>query len=472
MLINYLKIAFRQLIRNKIHSAINIIGLAIGLTCSILLLLWVNDELSFDKFHTNYQNLYRVVEMQQQNGEPFPVAVTPAPLANGLKEDFPEVLSSTFLQAGYSGQLVYNEVELRTENIMLTNAGFFEVFSFEFVKGDLETAFSEPMSFVITESMAEKFFGEEDPIGKTIVWENDINLIITGVAKDPPQNSHIKFEFLGSLEILRAYGQDMENWSSNAFQTYIQLHQNTSIEEFNTKITNYLIEHECSYPVELYVQSFKDIYLKSNFTADYSGLGNVLYVRIFTVIALLILVIACINFMNLATARSSKRSKEIGLRKVVGAYKNNLISQFLIESILLTAISLVIAVALVEVFLPYFNNFTQKNLTFAIFSNYKIFLGLIVIFGITGLLSGSYPALILSSFKPVAALKGVLQKGMRGVLFRKIMVIFQFTLSIILIISTIVIFKQLIYMKTADLGYSKDNILYFSFKRVIFSNDF
>ncbi|MFC1898281.1 ABC transporter permease [Candidatus Cloacimonadota bacterium] len=462
MLKNYFKVALRNLMRHKGFSAINIIGLAIGIACSILILLWVNDEISFDRFHSNYQNIFRVVEMQQQNGAPFPVAVTPAPLAAGLKQDFPEVISSTFLSNGYSGMIAYEDKELRPENIVLTNAGFFDVFDFEFISGDPETAFGDPMNFIITEDMAEKFFGDEDPMGKSITWEKEINLTISGVVKNPPVNSHIQFDFLGSIAILSAYGRDLENWSSNSFQTYIELHEEVSITDFDAKIADYLEEHDCGYPVKLYVQSLKDIYLKSDFTADYGGLGNILYVRIFGIIAVFILVIACVNFMNLSTARATKRSREVGLRKVVGAFRSNLIFQFLLESILLTLISMIAAVVIVEISLPYFNDYTQKNLSMNILSNFKLFLGLLSIFGITGILSGSYPALILSSFKPVSALKGVFQKGIKGALFRKIMVIFQFSLSIILIISTVIVIKQLTYMKTVNTGYDKENILYFS----------
>ena len=461
MLKNYLKIALRNLYRHKAYSLINIIGLAVGLACSILILLWVNNELSYDKFHKDFKDIYRVVEMQQQNGDPFPVAVTPAPLGAGLQKDFPEVIASTYLQNGYSGQLAYEETEQNVNNILLTNHGFFEVFDFEFIKGDPETAFSDPMNFVISENLGKRFFGDEDPIGKVVTWNEEINLTVTGVVKDAPDNSHIQYDILASVDILSEFGQNLENLGSNSFKTYIKLHSSTSSDEFDAKIADYLEEHDCGYPVKLYVQPLKEVYLKSNFTADYGGLGNIVYVQVFMIIAIVILIIACINFMNLSTARSVKRSKEVGLRKVMGAFRKNLIFQFLLESVLLTVASLVIAIVFVEISLPYFNNFTSKNLSLNILSDLNLFIGLVIIFGITGFLSGSYPAFVLSSFKPVSVLKGVFQGGKKGTAFRKIMVIFQFSLSIILIISTFMIFKQLQYMKNVNLGYDKENILYF-----------
>ncbi|MCF7910898.1 MAG: ABC transporter permease [Candidatus Cloacimonetes bacterium] len=460
MLFNIIKTAFRHLYKRKTFSLINIMGLAIGMSCCILILLWVSDELSYDRFHNDYQNIYRVAEEQKQGDDPFPVGVTPAPLGPGLVENFPEIQQSVRIQYNISGLIKYNETVFREKYIILADASFLDVFNFPLLKGDKYQALAEPASFVITESIARKYFGEEDPIGKTLNFEGTMDLTVTGVLADPPANSHLYFDMIAPFNILETLGYDIEtSWGSNSYITYVKVAENVSFEALNEKIGSFLSEHDPGYYVRLHLQPLKDIHLKSNYTADWSGHGSQLYVKIFSIIAVFILLIACINFMNLSTAQSPLRAREIGIRKVVGANRSLLIQQFLGESLIIAIMALCIAVVIVEILLPYYNDFTGKSLNLKLTDNLGAYAGIVLIALISGIVAGSYPALVLSGFKPVKVLKGGLGSSKGGVLFRKILVVFQFTLSIALISSTLIIFKQINLIRTIDLGYNKDQIV-------------
>ena len=456
---NYLKIAFRNLIRHKGYSFINIVGLAIGMVSCILILLWVQHELSYDRFHVNAENIYRVVEMQQQSGEPFPVAVTPSPLGPAMLEDFPEVVNFTRFQTYFFGY-IKNEGEMFRAEITLADPSIFDIFSFPILSGDKEVMFDDLFNVAISEDMAERYFGDEDPLGKSLQINNSTNINVTGVFQNISDNSHLDFDFIIPFEVLKEFGGNLEEWGSNAYYTYVQLQENVDWQEFDTKIEGYLEEHEVGYPVKLNLQPLKEIHLFSDYVADIGGHGSIVYVRIFSIIAAFILLIACINFMNLSTARSTKRAKEVGLRKVVGSYRKNLITQFFGESVLLAILAMLIALALAEIALPYFNNIHGKDLSFL--KNINILLLLVGITIITGLVSGIYPAIILSSFKLVTVLKGSISSGSKKGIFRKILVIVQFSLSIILIISTIIIHKQLNYIFKSDVGFNRDQVLSFS----------
>ena len=465
MLINYTKVAFRNMIRNKTYSFINISGLAIGMAACILILLWIQDELSYDKFHENADDIYRVVENQfYSGGEPFPVAVTPGPLAQALKDGFPEVVNSVRLLAGAGGTLRYGEkIFTEKKNGILTDQAFFEVFSFPFIKGNPETALSELNSIVLTEKMAEKYFASEESLGKTLTFENK-DLKVTGVIRNIPHNSHLQFDFVAPINVIRAFSEIdfLEQWGSNSLYTYVQLQKGTLYQDFTKKIAGIIKKHAKGAVSEIYMQPLTKIHLYSagKYTADIDGHGDILYVVLFSIIAIFVLLIACINFMNLATAKSVTRAREIGIRKVVGANRQAIIRQFLGESIICSLLALLLALVFVELLLPSFTNLTQKNLTLNFHANIGVFLSLLLIAVITGIVSGSYPALFLSSFKPATVLKGSLVSGKKGSFIRKTLVVFQFSLSVILIIGTAVVYKQIDYIHNKNLGLDKENIIY------------
>ncbi|MBN1327453.1 MAG: ABC transporter permease [Candidatus Cloacimonetes bacterium] len=455
---NYLKIALRNFSRNKVFSFINILGLAIGMAVCILILLWVRHELSYDRYHENAERIFRVVEMQEQSGEPFPVAVTPAPLGPGMLQDFPEVINFSRFQT-YSLGYIYHGDDMFKANITLADPGIFEMFTFPILAGDKEAMFNDLYNVVISDEMADKIFGDEDPLGQTLQINKSTILNITGIFQNVADNSHLDFDYVVAFEVLKEFGGNLEEWGANAYYTYIQLHDDVNWQEFDEKIEGYLEDHEVGYPVKLNLQPLTDIHLHSHYVADIGGHGDIIYVRIFSIIAAFILLIACINFMNLSTARSSKRAREVGLRKVVGSSRRHLIRQFFGESILLAVLAMIIALALVELILPYYNNIHGKDL--GLFRDFNIIGLLIGITILAGLLSGIYPALLLSSFRPVTVLKGsVIGSSSKGT-FRKLLVILQFTLSIILIISTIIIHKQLNYIFKTDMGMDRERIVSF-----------
>jgi ABC-type antimicrobial peptide transport system permease subunit len=462
---NYLKVTWRNIKRYKGYSSINIIGLAVGLACCILILLWVQDELSYDRFHAQADDLYRAVT-EYQKTEPvthyWPVC---APLAPALKEDYPEILRATRFTRLRRGQLVkYGDKSLLETQICLTDPDFFKMFTFPLVQGDSGSVLSDPNSLVLTEEIAIKYFGSENPLGKTLNINNEYDFTVTGVMKNVPHNSHFKFDFLVPFIRIEDFEQDwavLDNWTLSGFASYFLLQKNTSLEELNHKIKDYLVKHGAESKDLLYLQPLKDIHLySSHIQFGIEGQGNIKYVYIFSVVAFFILIIACINFMNLATARASNRAKEVGLRKVVGARRPQLIGQFFCESVLMASLSLILAVVLVELFLPAFRNLSGKPLESGSSSNINILLAVVVMTLITGFLSGTYPALFLSSLRPVKVLKGKLKTEGRGYIFRKILVVSQFSLSILLIICTVLVSNQVDYMRNRKLGLDKEQVVY------------
>ncbi len=460
---NSILITLRNIKRHKGHSFINILGLSIGLACCILIFLWVHHELSFDRFHANAHRIFRVVEMQEQSGEPFPVAVTPAALGPGMLQDFPEVINFTRFQTYGFGYINIGEDKFKA-NITLADPNFFEMFTFPIIAGDKETMFDELLNVVISEEMAHKFFGDENPIGKTLQVNTSTILNVTGVFHNVADNSHLKFDYVVAFEVLKNFGGNLESWGSNSYYTYIQLEENVDWIEFDEKIEGYLAAHDVGYPVKLNLQPLTDIHLHSHYVADIGGHGDILYVRLFSLIALFVLVIACINFMNLATARAENRAREVGIKKVVGSQKNTLVRQFLGEAIILSLISLFFSIVIVELLLPLFNNIAGKELSFFSGQDPLIYVFLFAVTLFTGIFAGSYPAFVLSSFKPINVLKGILKAGKKGVLFRRILVILQFVITIILIIGTIIVFKQVQFVHNKELGYTKEQVLNFSFR--------
>ena len=459
MLGNYLKIALRNLTRQKSYSITNIAGLAVGMACTILILLWVKDELSFDGFHANAKQVYRVVFADETYVKTHHYSVTPPALAVALKKDFPEVVHATI----YSiiDDLIVSKGEKKfRERVGFTTASAFDIFTIPFKKGDPETAFLEPNSIVITEKMAAKYFGSDDPVNKVLTLDNQIDFKITAIIQDLPENSLLQFDCLVPFEnVEKITGRgNIESWDNFGYYTFVLLPHKIDIDKFNDKISDFIIKSRLNstenFRPRLYLQPLTDIHVH-----NLNGGGAITYVYIFSLIAVFVLLIACINFMNLATARSLRRSKEVGLRKVVGANKRNLIHQFYAESILLSFISLFFSLLLVELFLPAVNSFSGKTLSLDLTGNIDNLVVFVCITLITGIIAGSYPALFLSSFNPVRALKGINLNISSSL--RKMLVVFQFSLSIVLIVCTIVVSTQLDYLQKYNLGFDKNQILYF-----------
>lgn len=455
MIRNYIKIAVRMIKKHRVYSFINITGLAVGIACCILILLWVQDELSFDKFQKNYHQIYRAVI----NIEDGWWTSSPWALAPTLKRDFPEIKSST--RYGQIQRLITYEDKSFNENIAFADPEYFEIFTCSFVKGSAESAFPTVNSAVITENGAKKYFGNDDPMGKIIKFNSQLDLTITGVIREIPANSHQQFHVM--IPVL-LFGEEINTAWSLESSSYYLLKSNVDIDTFRNKISEVIMKYDTrtDQTVLLDLQPLSKIHLYS-----LSGGGNIIYIYIFSIIAVFVLIIACINFMNLSTARGSTRSKEVGMRKVVGARRSHIIKQFYGESLLLSFVALFFALGLVLLFLPAFNRLAQKNLSFSLDTNLPFLIGLVVLTLFTGLVSGSYPALFLSSFHPVRVIKGGHSSGSRKTKLRKVLVVTQFTIAIVLIIGTLVINRQLQYIQNRDLGFNREQVLSISLSRPV-----
>lgn len=462
MLKNYFKIALRNIRRNSTYSVLNISGMAIGMACSILILLWVQDEWSFDRHFKDADNLYRVLEkFISIDGHLYQEATTPSPLAASLKEKYPEVIrSSRYIESPIS---VQNGDEYVYERVALADDDFLKMFDIKFVKGDINSALSDPNNIVLTEETAKKYFGHEDPLGK-ILKTTGKPFTVTGVIKSLPLNSHIQFDLLGSY---RLFGPETYQWDVHGgCFTYTELKPGTDGQLVSNKIIDVIKNNvKEGYNPEIFLQNLKDIHLNSlgKYAGDVPGHGDITYVTILGIVAIFILLIACINFMNLATAQSSMRSKEIGMRKVTGSDKTKIIFQFLGESLLIVFVAHIIGMILVELLLPGFNNLTAKHL----FVNYLdpcLYVWLIAIVLICSMLAGAYPALYLSSLKPLNIIKGIISKNPGNTGFRRVMVILQFSLSVLLIICTLVVGSQLQYLQNKNLGIKLDQIGHIKFR--------
>ena len=461
MLKNYLKISLRNIFRNKTYSIINILGLSIGITCSILILLWVTDEFSYDHYHKNANNIYRIVGDDAVVGK---MAISCGPLAEYMKNNFPDVVSATrYMPYEEGSSFKYKDKILQIKNGAFADPDFFEMFSFSFLKGNPKTALSDLSKIVITESMAKRFFGKENPVDKTLLIDGQNPAVVSAVIKDLPANSQLQFNFIISTQILKYIGFPLDEWYNAGLHTFIQVESTTDIQKFNTQIAGIMSKQIPGFNRKLLLQPLTDIHLNTDFYGDLSGLGDKKYIYIFSAIALFLVLIACINYINLSTARVFKRSKEVGLRKIMGSNRLQVIKQFFIESIMVVVASFIIAVALIEVFLPLFNRVSGKMLTINYYDG-TFFSVVAVLFIIVALLSGAYPALYLSSVKPVHSLKNILRDGKKGSLFRKVLVVVQFSLSIILIAGTATIYRQLNFVKNKKLGFDKENIILFSAK--------
>ncbi len=475
MLKNYIITAFRNLIKHKTYSLINISGLAIGVMAFILIMLYVRDELSYDSYFPKADQIYRVTTRGVMQGSEFNMAVSPAPAGAAFVNEIPGVLNSTRVRNFGFPVIRYGDKVFSEELWFTADSSFFDVFDIELIKGNSKTALTDPNTVVITSSTAKRYFGSEDPMGKIFSSDQQRDYVVTGVVEDPPHNSHFHYDFLASL---MSYA-DMANdpiWVSNNFYTYIVLEPNTSqqqvedefpgmilkyagpqIERFMGVSWDQLMEQGAEYGFNL--QRVTDIHLNSHLEYEVEPNGNQTYVMIFFIIAIFILILACINFMNLATARSAKRAREVGVRKTLGSTRGQLIQQFLAEAILLSLISFILAVVLVELLLPVYSDLVGIRLSLGLFSDALILPALITMVLLVGIVSGSYPAFFLASFNPVKVLKGSAQAKSKNSWLRSGLVIFQFIISITLFTGTMVVYNQLSFIQNKDLGYEKTNVL-------------
>ena len=452
---NYLKVAVRNIVRHKGYSFINITGLAVGMACFILIVLWVRDELSYDKFHLNADRLYLVTDYEQYaDGDELNFSVNPAELAPTLIREYPEIVDAARYKTRPGRVIRRGDRFFSEDRLAVADPSFFTLFSFNFIKGEPAKVLSSPNSIVITQRMASKYFGDEDPIGKILQVDGRVNFDVTGIIENVPENSHLKFDFLVPFSAAEEFGLAIEGWGTYAYKTYVMVADNANFGELSRKITGVIKRHQEEAIVQLSLQPVTEIHLSGHMSSIY----------LFSVIAAFILLTACINYMNLATARSGKRSKEVGLRKVVGASRKEIVLQFFGESILVSLVALCLSLLLVEIFLPLFNDLSAKQLSFSLLKNGSVILILLGTAIATGTISGSYPALFLSSLAPASVLKGSWRSGPRGAVLRKLLVSLQFVLSIALIIGTVVISRQLHFIRDQKLGFDTEQVLSISLK--------
>ncbi len=469
MLRNYFKIAFRNLTRHKLFSGLNIFGLATGMACSILILLWVQDELSFDSFNPGSDRIFRLTaKISDQEA-----AVVPPSLAYAIKTQIPAIKNVTRISSEHR-MITIGAKKFDEKKIYYADSNFLQMFNYPLLTGNAATVLSSPGNVVITEAIAIKYFGNaNDAIGKTIYIDNDIkgaNLSVAGVLKNIPANSHLQFDILLPMELYDKINNPAGAWNNFDVYVYFQLKDvvkptSTVLGNIEKQATDILRKNNTQLQASLSAQPLTDIHLHSHYLMDVAGQGNFQYVKIFSLVAIFIIVIACINFMNLATAVSGQRAKEVGLRKAVGALRPQLIAQFIGESLLLSFISLMLALLIVYTMLPLFNQLANKSISISLL-NIKTLFAFLGIATITGLLSGSYPAFFLSSFNPVKALKGMKLLHSQRSFLRNGLVILQFAISVVLIISTLVIYKQLQYIQNRDIGFNKENLLYMKMPEV------
>jgi len=468
MIHNYLKITLRNIKRHKGYSFINIAGLSVGLTCCILILLYVKYEFSYDRYHENANNIYRVVMkfpgIVYMGSDTF--NASPGGLKATLMEDFPEVIYSTRARRRRA-YIYYNNNPFEERGIFFVDPEFFKIFSFPLISGDPETAVKELFSMLITQKIAKKYFGDEDPVGKIINVNQEYDYKITGILENCPENSHFTFDILASFNSLYTTdGKDnIETWNreNDLWNTYLQLPENYNPDYLESKFPAMVKKYRGEdYEDEFYLQPLTSIHLHSNINFEIEANGNILYMYLFSAIAFFIMMIACLNYMNLATARAASRFKEIGIRKVVGAGRRHIIRQFLSESMIFTITALFISIIFVKLLLPSFSSFIDKNLEFNFYSDHLLLLYLICVALIVGLISGSYPAFFMSALKPVNVIKGSMTTGSvgkRSSAFRYSLVVIQFVISIVMIVCTLTVYNQLDFIKNSKLGFTKDHII-------------
>jgi len=496
MIINYFLLACRSIWKNKIYTAINIIGFAVGISACLFILLWIKDEKSFDRFHTKSDRIYRLLSGEDSRIQPR----TPHPMAQQMVLDYPEVENAVTMSPIWDPGLTPAQFSVKYEDLVYdekrffsADTTFFEIFDFPFLAGDPKTALKEPMNIIITRDMAIKYFGSvREAMGKSLKINDQSYITVNGVIENVPANSHFTFDFLISYVTMKQIDRqihggvlsDYYTWNDFGHYNYLLLEKGTDVKLLEKKLNDWLLVQNFIPLNEKYhqliadgrfrfrLQPMNDIHLHSNIMWELGTNGNILYVYIFLTAALLILIVACVNFMNLSTARSLKRAKEVGIRKAIGVQRKQLIIQFLTESLVLTLLSAIVALLLVNTFLPAFNSFTGKDLSLFSLLNpnqiWKLTAGVLII----GIFAGSYPAFYLSSFIPYEVLKGKIQTGGSQLSIRKFLVIFQFVISILLIICTMVIYKQISYLRNRDLGFNQEQVVVISLKDDAVRNQF
>ncbi len=466
MIKNYFKIALRNILRHKAYSALNISALAIGMACSVLILLWVQDEKSYDRFNANAAHLYRLTS----NVGDFKAAVSPAGMGEGLQKEMPSIKAAVRLRKQAGMLFSVGEKKFEENKVFFADSNFLQVFSYKLIEGNAASALQQPGTVLITKAVAKKYFGTEEALGKVIKRENNENCTVTGVLADVPSNSHLQFDFILPIASIQQTDNDLKTktWDNFNYYTYLLLDKNVksspaTFRQLIPQIQRIFKAHNPDLAVEFQLQSLTDIHLYSDLQIDLPGKGNKQYVETFFWVAIFILIVACINFMNLATARSERRAKEVGLRKVVGAGRSQLIFQFLGEAVIISFLSLPVAIAIIYAVMPLFNQLAEKQLGMQIIEG-KVILSLIGLALFSGIVSGSYPALYMSGLKPVRILKGKFTTGSNSLLFRNGLVVFQFVITVILLTGSVVVYKQLHYIKNKELGFDKSNLLYVPMK--------
>jgi predicted permease len=459
MIRNYIKTTFRNLWKNKGYSLLNIGGLAVGIACAGLILLWVEDELTFNHYFSNRDNLYKIKDRQTYDGTTFTFDATPGPLAQGMKSEIPGIKNTARSTWGDNLLFSLNE-KVIYEQGMYVDAPFLTMFQLQFIEGNAKDAFAQLHSLVISETMSVKFFGTTNVVGKTLKVDNRQDYLISGVFKDVPENVSFRFKWLAPFKIFEDQNTWLQRWGNNGIVTYVETQPNVDVPSINNKLYNIVERNEKGSIAKMSIYPMSRWRMYDSFENGKEVPGRIKYVNLFSLIAWIILIIACINFMNLSTARSEQRAREVGVRKVMGAGKGNLIGQFIGESLFLSFISAILAVVLIYLSLSAFNGIVEKQLAVNIFLPSHI-AALIVIAVFCGLVAGSYPAFYLSSFNPVNILKGIRLKnaGSAGYI-RKGLVVLQFSISVILIISTVIIYQQILHVKSRDLGYKKQDLVY------------
>ena len=445
-----MKLAFRNIVKQKLYSFINIFGLATGIACSLLIFGYVQNELSYDRFQENAENLYIATF---DNGS----TTTPTALAGYLKSEYPQVVKATRWTSLDHSLITSENTKAFQDGGAVVDPDFISMFSIKLVNGNADRVLDKPRSILISKSMAAKYFGSENPVGKTLTYENEYKFLVTGVFDDYAENSHLVCTFLISNSFLKELGRDMNVWEYNNIQTYVQLNPKASVVAFNKEISNVIERHRVADKRALFIQPITQLHLNP---FNREG-GSITYVYMFSILAMLILVIACINFINLTTAKASVRSREVGIRKTIGATRRELISQFFGESLSLTLISFFLALFIVAAILPLFNELASKNFTLGFIFKQDMAYGIFGILFFTGLFAGSYPALFLSRFQPSKVLKNDITMGKRKFNFRHALVVTQFIASTLLIIFSLVVFEQVDYLQNHSVGFDKENLVYF-----------
>lgn len=480
---NYLKTTLRTINRDKFHTLLNIVGLTIGLASFIIIFLYIRDELTYDKHHTQHESIYRIESNFTISGRNDRFAIVPVPMGPAFKLEFPEVQTYVRLLGAGNSLIKYGDKEYYEERFYFADSTIFDVFTHEFILGGPERAITESQTIVLSETTAKKYFGENNPIGELLTSGSGRSYKVTGVFRDLPSNSHLKYDALLSVAtIVQEIGAEEFNnmdpirfWNIGVY-TYILLNENARMQDIHDKFDPFYqkymkpIGDQINASFSLLSTPLARTHFSSGLDAD-QPTGNIAYIYIFSTVAVFMIVIAAINYMNMATARSVRRAREVGMRKVVGAVKGQLIRQFLGESLLMTFIALVLAVGIVYILLPDFNQVADKQISFHILRQPQLLLILIGTALLTGIVAGSYPAFFLSSFQPVETLKGtVLHSGKRGGGLRKILVVFQFFIAIIMIIATIVVSNQISYLRNKDLGFKKENLIVLEMQDTTFRN--